>query len=84
MEIEITYKGEDIKRLILETHEKQFGQAPDGEEWICEDKYGKMVVRNEKILEPEKVVEPEPFEIIQTVDEDPDFNLVEDVEDGNS
>ena len=58
MKVEVKYEKTDIERLVLEVHEKRFGQLPAGEMWMCGERYGTYVVENVEIeTKPEPAVE---------------------------
>ena len=49
MDIRIKYSKEEVNKIILEYHEKQFGNAPKGEHWhVSGDYYDGWKVENIK------------------------------------
>lgn len=81
MEMKFRYEKKEVEALVLEAHAKKFGEPPAGERWVCSESYSRIDVTNELIPEPVKAPEPEEETPPIFPEEDPDFEILEDLKD---
>lgn len=60
VQLKVEYSENDVSKIVIEAHTKQFGAAPKGMEWTTSDYYRKTIVEATETENLVPVVTPQP------------------------